>query len=86
MHPPNNKKAHEPATARRKSALIAGLPDFSYQNDNKIYQCHIIYENDSKIDQMAIKFANIFHCKALQNLPKLGFFYLKKYHLATLSC
>jgi hypothetical protein len=28
--------------------------------------------NGRKIDQMAIKYTYIFHCKALQNLPKLG--------------
>jgi hypothetical protein len=33
---------------------------------------------------MTIKYTNIFHCKALQNLPKLGFFGLKIHHLATL--
>jgi hypothetical protein len=41
--------------------------------------------NGSKIDQMAITYTNIFHCKALQNLPKLGFLGLKICHLATLS-
>jgi hypothetical protein len=30
-----------------------------------------------EIDQMAIKYTNIFRCKALQNLPKLRFFGLK---------
>jgi hypothetical protein len=30
--------------------------------------------NDRKIDQIAIKYTNIFHHKTLQNLPKLGFF------------
>jgi hypothetical protein len=29
----------------------------------------------SKIEQTAIKFTNIFHCKTLQNLPKLGFLF-----------
>jgi hypothetical protein len=33
---------------------------------------------------MAIKYINIFQSKALQNLPKLGFFGLKTNHLATL--
>jgi hypothetical protein len=28
-----------------------------------------------KIDQMAIKYTKIFHCKTLQNLPKLGFLF-----------
>jgi hypothetical protein len=30
-------------------------------------------QDGSKIDQMDIKFTNIFHCKTHQNLPKLGF-------------
>jgi hypothetical protein len=29
--------------------------------------------NGRKIDQMAIKYTNIFHRKSFQNLPKLGF-------------
>jgi hypothetical protein len=33
---------------------------------------------------MGMKFANIFHCNTLQNLPKFGFFGLKIHHLATL--
>jgi hypothetical protein len=28
------------------------------------------YSNSRKIDQMAIKYTKIYHCKALQNLPK----------------
>jgi hypothetical protein len=32
-----------------------------------------IIPNGGKIDQMAIKYTNIFHCKTLQNLPKLRF-------------
>jgi hypothetical protein len=31
------------------------------------------------------KYSNIFPSKAQQNLPKLGFFYLKIKHMATLS-
>jgi hypothetical protein len=43
------------------------------------------YQNDHKIDKMAIKLNNIFHCKTLQNLPKLAFLVWKhRYHLATL--
>jgi hypothetical protein len=34
---------------------------------------------------MIIKYTNIFHSKALQNIPKLGFFGMKIYHLATLT-
>jgi hypothetical protein len=36
------------------------------------------------MDQVSIKYNNIFHCKTLQNLPKFGFFGLKTNHLATL--
>jgi hypothetical protein len=32
-----------------------------------------------------MKYTNILHSKALQNLPKLGYFGLKINHLATLS-
>jgi hypothetical protein len=35
--------------------------------------------------QMAKECINLFHSKALQNLPKLVFFGLKKCHLATLT-
>jgi hypothetical protein len=31
-----------------------------------------------KIDQIAIKYTNIFHCETLQNLPKLGFLVRKE--------
>jgi hypothetical protein len=35
---------------------------------------------------MAIKYIDIFHCKTLHNLSKLGFLFLKYvYHLATLT-
>jgi hypothetical protein len=59
-----------------------GLPDSSGHNKPKqgyIYQIATKLPdghktpNGNKIDQTAIKFTNIFHCKALQNLPKLGF-------------
>jgi hypothetical protein len=39
--------------------------------------------NGDKIYQKAIKCTNIFNCKTLQNLPKIGNFRLKVYHLAT---
>jgi hypothetical protein len=43
--------------------------------------------NGRKIFQMVIKYSNIFHSKAIQNLPKLqiGIFVLKTNHLATLK-
>jgi hypothetical protein len=40
--------------------------------------------NVRKIFQMAIKYNNIYHSEALQNLPKFGIFGLKTNHLATL--
>jgi hypothetical protein len=39
---------------------------------------HNLFEMDSTCDQMAIKYTNIFHCKTLQNLPKLVFLVWKK--------
>jgi hypothetical protein len=60
-------------------------------NGHKIYQMATKYNkwpqnmpNGSKIDQMALKYTAIVHYKTLENLPKLGFFGLKIYHLATL--
>jgi hypothetical protein len=60
-----------------------GLPDFSWHNIPKrrnIYQITIKYTkrpqsipNNHKIVQMDIICTNIFYCKTLQNLPKLGF-------------
>jgi hypothetical protein len=64
-------------------SIRSGLPDFSWYNvpkRGKIYQIIIKYsewlqniQNCRKIDQMAIKYTNIFHCKTLQSLPKLEF-------------
>jgi hypothetical protein len=34
--------------------------------------------NGWNIDQMAIKYRNIFHCKTLQNSPKVGFLVRKE--------
>jgi hypothetical protein len=67
----------------RRAFLGAGLPDFSWNNipkRRKIYQITIKLtkwsqntQTDRKIDQMTIQYTNIANCKALQNLPKLGF-------------
>jgi hypothetical protein len=48
---------------------------------------HEIYQNGRKIHiQKVIKYTNIVHSKALQNIPKLGFLaYIKINHLATLE-
>jgi hypothetical protein len=54
--------------------IITKLP-----NGPKIYQMAVIY-----ISQNAIKYTDTFHCKALQNLHKLGYIVLKIYRLATL--
>jgi hypothetical protein len=72
-----------------------GLPDFSwyetpkwekytkmttrYTKSIKIYEMAVC-----KIDQIVIKFTNIFLCKTLQNLPKLEFLVKKLYHLAAM--
>jgi hypothetical protein len=46
----------------------------TYQNAKNIPNKHKIYKMAvCKVDQMAINFTNIFHCKTLQNLPKRGF-------------
>jgi hypothetical protein len=42
-------------------------------NYYKIYQKRKILPDGNQIDQMVIKYTNIFHCKTLQNLPKLVF-------------
>jgi hypothetical protein len=49
-----------------------------YTNIHKIFQLAVC-----KIDQMSLKYTNITHCKALQNVPKLEIFGLKIYYLAT---
>jgi hypothetical protein len=38
----------------------------------ELYQISINITKDCKMDQVSIKYTNIFHCKTLQNLPKLG--------------
>jgi hypothetical protein len=62
-----------------------------YQNVEKLYQitrkytkCQQNIPIGRKIDRMTIKCTNIFYCKTLQNLPKVGNLGLKIYHLATL--
>jgi hypothetical protein len=52
-------------------------------NEHKMYQMAIQYPIICKIFQIAIKYI-IFKPKDLQNLPKLGFFGLKRNHQATL--
>jgi hypothetical protein len=46
-----------------------------YRNNHKISNNgHIIgIPKRHKIDQMAVNYTNISHCKTLQNLPKMGF-------------
>jgi hypothetical protein len=63
--------------------LEAGLPDFCwfkipkrgeiYQVTTKYTKLPLNISNGRKTDQMVIKMTKIFHCKTLQNLPKLGF-------------
>jgi hypothetical protein len=71
--------------------MVARFFVSQYTKTWKIYQITSKYTkvpqnmpNGSKIDQMAMKYTSIFHCQTLQNLPKLGFFGLKIYHLAIL--
>jgi hypothetical protein len=82
-----------PHNKKKVFALRSGLPDFSCNNIPKreklpklpqIYQMAINIRNGIKRDPMETKFTNIFQCKTLQNLPKIGIFGLKIYHLATL--
>jgi hypothetical protein len=48
-----------------------------YQITTKYTKCPQSVPNTCKIDQMSIKYTNIFLCKTLQKLPKFGFFCLK---------
>jgi hypothetical protein len=59
----------------------SGLPDFSWPKRTKLGKN---ISNGRKILQMVIKYTNIFHSKAIQNLPKIGIFGLKINYLATL--
>jgi ribosomal protein S8 len=61
-------------------------------NRHKIYQTGTKYTkqaqnipNRHKIYQIGIKYTNIFRCKTLQNIPKLGFFGQNICHPATLA-
>jgi hypothetical protein len=69
-----------------KKKKVLGLPqgcqiflDTMYQSGEKhqittkLPNGHKIYQNGLKIFQLAIKYTNIFHTKALQNLSNLGF-------------
>jgi hypothetical protein len=67
------KKATERHRVARLTLLQHTKTVKMYQNDHKIYQMAITY--GSKIDQINTIFSNIFHCKTLQNLPKLGFLF-----------
>jgi hypothetical protein len=65
-----------------------GLPDFHgpYIPKREKYTKWLqTISNRHKLYQMVIKYMyNIYHSKALQNLPKYGIFGLKTNHLATL--
>jgi hypothetical protein len=45
----------------------------TYQNGKNVPKWPQNIPNGCKIDEMSIKFTNIFYCKTLQNLPKLEF-------------
>jgi hypothetical protein len=51
----------------------------------KLPNGHKMYQNGSNKFQMAIEFTNLFHSKALKNLPKLGFL-LRKYAIWQPCC
>jgi hypothetical protein len=53
----------------------------SIPNDQKA----MIYTNWPENIPNGQKYTNIFHSNALQNIPNLGFFGMKIYHLATLQ-
>jgi hypothetical protein len=44
-----------------------------YQNTTNYTKCPQNITKDCKMDQVSLKYNNIFHCKTLQNLPKFGF-------------
>jgi hypothetical protein len=74
-----------------KAADDSGLPDVSWHIVPKrvksiLHKLPLNFQtiHVGKIDQMTVKYTSIFYSKALQNLPKLGFFCLKIFHLATL--
>jgi hypothetical protein len=73
-----------------KNAFLAlvsnpGLPDFSWYNLPTGEKCtrlpHYIRNghNTYQIDQMSIKYNNIFHCNALQNFTQIAIFVLNIY-------
>jgi hypothetical protein len=49
-----------------------------YQMTTKYIKWPLNISNGRKIDQMVIKYINIFHSKTLQTLPKLGFLVWKQ--------
>jgi hypothetical protein len=73
---------------KKKCWPESGLPDFSWPQHTKmgkIYQMTINYTKwplilltGCKLFQMDIKYNNIFHSKALQNIPKVDFWFENK--------
>jgi hypothetical protein len=58
--------------------IQTGLPDFYWYNilkREKIRQMATKIQNVRKINQMALKYTNILHCKNLQNLSKSEFLF-----------
>jgi hypothetical protein len=66
--------------------LPQNIPNYHkiYQMVIQDYKLSYNIPNVHKIFRMAIQYINIFQSRALQNLPKLGIFGLKRNHLATL--
>jgi hypothetical protein len=50
----------------------------TYQNGKNIPNDHKLYQNVHKIYQIVLKHTNVFHSKALQNIPKFGYLVWKQ--------
>jgi hypothetical protein len=99
MHTKCSKCAQSVPNHTKCTKLTQNVPNAHkvYQMHTKCTKSHKMYQintkctkwsknipNVCKLFQMSIKYINIFQSKALQNLPKLEFFGLKRNHLATL--
>jgi hypothetical protein len=84
----SREKLFSESRCNSRHSLPAGLPDFSWYKipkRGKIYQittnrtkCQWNITKDRKMDQVSIKYTNIFHCKTLKNFPKFGFLVWKQ--------
>jgi hypothetical protein len=79
---PHNRKRIEVVYSFVKMRPESGLPDFSWYTLPK--RGNNNFKNSHKINQMSIKYSNIFHCKT-QKITKICFFGMKIYHPAILA-